>query len=420
MLKVNYTFKAVTPLFTGSNENKGTVRTLRREKVLLPKSKIIKSNFKSKNERTQAVMDIIYSVYSEIDLKLKSDNYGFYDAYANKVKNATFVKTKQEFLTKLTESLDIQSMSGGNSKMILHALNKFNDNELIITIRNEHAYLMILLREYVAFFKDKNKVANAGFENEPTLFSELYEPESVKIEDIEFKKSFETVPYFNGNSIRGYLRRLVMSDFEQIVGIESIEKSLYHQLHTGGNISDSTEFEDIAKRDEYISNCPAISLFGSAIGNMTIHSDLSTVGARLRCIENNSGDLSYWEFLSNIFMTRHDTSKIEKNIEIVKKESKKERAADQMIFETETFCKGSKFDSMFILRTSKQRKDYDLIVSCFYRMLILWKKEPFVGGNSARDMGMIELDFDIPKNADKLYIDYLTENKDKIKKYFNV
>jgi len=379
MLKVNYTFKAVTPLFTGSNENKGTVRTLRREKVLLPKSKIIKSNFKSKNERTQAVMDIIYSVYSEIDLKLKSDNYGFYDAYANKVKNATFVKTKQEFLTKLTESLDIQSMSGGNSKMILHALNKFNDNELIITIRNEHAYLMILLREYVAFFKDKNKVANAGFENEPTL-----------------------------------------SDFEQIVGIESIEKSLYHQLHTGGNISDSTEFEDIAKRDEYISNCPAISLFGSAIGNMTIHSDLSTVGARLRCIENNSGDLSYWEFLSNIFMTRHDTSKIEKNIEIVKKESKKERAADQMIFETETFCKGSKFDSMFILRTSKQRKDYDLIVSCFYRMLILWKKEPFVGGNSARDMGMIELDFDIPKNADKLYIDYLTENKDKIKKYFNV
>jgi len=419
MLKFDYKFTAKTPIFTGSNENKGTVRTLRREKVLLQKKESVKSTFKSKDECTKALMDIIYNVYTEIDLNLKSSNYGFYAAYANKVLNATFVKTKEEFITKLTESLGIENMSFESSNLILNALRKFNDFELLQTIRNEHAYLMILLREYVSFYKDKNKVAKAGI-SQPTLFDALFEKpaENPEIENVIIEKHFETVPYFNGNSIRGYLRRLLMADFEQIVGIEKLDKSIYHQLHTGGNISDSTGFEDIEKREQFIANCPAISLLGSAIGNMTIHGDLSVVGARLQCKENGTGERSYWNFLQNIFHTRHDTSKSEKTITIVAEDKK--RAADQMIFETETFVKGSKFDAMFILRTAKARKDYDLIVSTFYRMLKLWQKEPFIGGNSARDMGVIELNFDIPENADKLYVDYLNTNKEKIKKYFEL
>ena len=45
MKKVDYTFKALTPLFTGSNENNGIVRTIRREKVLLGTPIDFKSNF---------------------------------------------------------------------------------------------------------------------------------------------------------------------------------------------------------------------------------------------------------------------------------------------------------------------------------------------------------------------------------------
>lgn len=406
-MKINYSFTALTPLFTGSDENTGTLRMLRREKKLLKNPISFKSTFKNKIERTKALMDIVYSIYLNIDIKLKSDNYGFYEAYSNKVKASFCTENKNLFLNKLLESCGISVLTGGAGKIVKTALDKFTDIEFLETIKEEHQYLMILLREYVDYGK-KKKIESS---NDVGFFNDLFKIDEPVIEDIQFTKTFENVPYFGGNSIRGYLRRLIMYDFCKLADITKLNKNIYHQLFTGGNITDSTGFEDIEKREQYIKMCPAIGLLGSAIGNMTIEGELKVIGARLRCKENETGDLSFWQLIEQNFGTRLDSSKTEKEIEIVNNMEEK----SQMIYQYENFVSGSVFDSAFVLTT-----DDRLLISVFWRMMQLWKENNFIGGNSARDSGMIEIAIEIPENGDRKYLRYIEKNKEEIKNYFNV
>ena len=403
-MKVNYSFTALTPLFTGGDENNGTLRTLRREKRLLTNPVKFKSIFNNKIERTKALMNLVYPVYTNIDKNLKADNYGFYEAYANKVKAALATENKKQFLNKLLESCGIVVLADGSSQLVREALDKFSDVEFLETMREEHQYLMILLREYVSWYRsNEGKQIGAHM----SIWEQQSDP---LIEEIEFIKNFENVPYFGGNSIRGYLRRVIMYDYCKLAGVSKMNKDTYHQLFTGGNITDSTGFEDIAKREKYIEMCPAIGLLGSAIGNMTIEGEMKVIGARLRCKENGTGDLSFWQLIGQNFGTRLDSSKREKKIEIVNNTEQK----SQMIYQYENFITGSVFDSAFVITTEDE-----LILSAFWRMMKLWKENNFIGGNSARDSGMIDISMDIPENADAKYLEYISSKSKEIKEYFN-
>jgi len=403
-MKVNYSFTALTPLFTGGDENNGTLRTLRREKRLLTNPVKFKSIFNNKIERTKALMNLVYPVYTNIDKNLKADNYGFYEAYANKVKAALATENKKQFLNKLLESCGIVVLADGSSQLVREALDKFSDVEFLETMREEHQYLMILLREYVSWYRsNEGKQIGAHM----SIWEQQSDP---LIEEIEFIKNFENVPYFGGNSIRGYLRRVIMYDYCKLAGVSKMNKDTYHQLFTGGNITDSTGFEDIAKREKYIEMCPAIGLLGSAIGNMTIEGEMKVIGARLRCKENGTGDLSFWQLIEQNFGTRLDSSKREKKIEIVNNTEQK----SQMIYQYENFITGSVFDSAFVITTEDE-----LILSAFWRMMKLWKENNFIGGNSARDSGMIDISMDIPENADAKYLEYISSKSKEIKEYFN-
>lgn len=403
-MKVNYSFTALTPLFTGGDENNGTLRTLRREKRLLTNPVKFKSIFNNKIERTKALMNLVYPVYTNIDKNLKADNYGFYEAYANKVKAALATENKKQFLNKLLESCGIVVLADGSYQLVREALDKFSDVEFLETMREEHQYLMILLREYVSWYRsNEGKQIGAHM----SIWEQQSDP---LIEEIEFIKNFENVPYFGGNSIRGYLRRVIMYDYCKLAGVSKMNKDTYHQLFTGGNITDSTGFEDIAKREKYIEMCPAIGLLGSAIGNMTIEGEMKVIGARLRCKENGTGDLSFWQLIEQNFGTRLDSSKREKKIEIVNNTEQK----SQMIYQYENFITGSVFDSAFVITTEDE-----LILSAFWRMMKLWKENNFIGGNSARDSGMIDISMDIPENADAKYLEYISSKSKEIKEYFN-
>jgi len=403
-MKVNYSFTALTPLFTGSDENSGTLRTLRREKRLLANPVIFKSVFKNKIERTKALMNVVFPIYQNINKSLKSDHYGFYEAYANKLKAAFSVENKKQFLNKLLESCGIVVLSDGSAQLVRETFDKFSDMEFLETMREEHQYLMIILREYVAWHRS-NDGKQIGAQM--SIWEQQTEP---LIEEIEFVKNFENVPYFGGNSIRGYLRRIMMYDYCKLAGVLKLNKDTYHQLFTGGNITDSTGFEDIVKREKYIEICPAIGLLGSAIGNMTIEGEMKVIGARLRCKENGTGDLSFWQLIEQNFGTRLDSSKREKEIEIVNNTEQK----SQMIYQYENFITGSVFDSAFVLTTEDE-----LIISAFWRMMKLWKENNFIGGNSARDSGMIEIAMDISENADAKYLEYISMKSEEIKEYFN-
>jgi hypothetical protein len=302
------------------------------------------------------------------------------------------------------ESCGIVSLVDGHAQIVRKSLDRFSDVEFLEVAREEHQYLMILLREYVDFYRSEESKKVGGKIG-------LWEDQEPEIEGFSFEKNFENIPYFGGNSIRGYLRRLIMYDFCKLTGIEKLNKNIYHQLFTGGNLTDSTAFEDLEKREEYLKMCPAIGLLGSAIGNMTIEGELKVIGARLQCRENESGNLSFWELIETNFGTRLDSSKMEKQIDIVDNMD----AKSQMIYQFENFVTGSVFDAAFVLTTENE-----LLISAFWRMIELWKKEPFIGGNSARDNGMIDINIEIPHNADKVYLEYLKEKQGEIKEYFDV
>ncbi len=67
MLKVKHTFTALQPIFTGSDENHGTTRNLRREKDHAVPPAQIKSGFVNEILRRQAILKIIFNVYKNID-----------------------------------------------------------------------------------------------------------------------------------------------------------------------------------------------------------------------------------------------------------------------------------------------------------------------------------------------------------------
>jgi hypothetical protein len=407
-MKISYSFTAITPLFTGSDEPAGTIRTLRREKVLLATPLQIDSSFSNPVERRKALMDVIYPIYVNIPVQLKQSNYGFYDAYANKVKSCAGSRSKNQFLNRLLVACSIETLDFESAKTVKNALDKFSDEEFLEILKEEHSYLMILLREYVAIFRQ---------EHFGTLLDEinaLYPAQ--KNSQVAFRKSFENVPYFGGNSIRGYLRRLLMVDFCNLAKIEKLEKSIYHQLFTGGALTDTSEKIDIDFIEKYSAMCPPIALLGSAIGNTTVEGELKVIGARLHCSENGTGEISYWELVEILFATRLDDSKHNQNIKIEDYSSKdKKENPIQMLYQNEAFITGSVFDSAFILTTENS-----LIISTFWRMLKLWKENNIIGGNSARDYGVIDLHIDFPPDADAEYLNYITDKQDEIREYFNV
>ena len=100
-------------------------------------------------------------------------------------------------------------------------------------------------------------------------------------------------------------------------------------------------------------------------------------------------------------------------LEFDSKGKEKKVPVTQMFYQYENFIKGSVFDSEFIVLSTDE-----LTISVFWRMMKLWKEYNFIGGNSARDSGMIDLNMTIPENAGKFYLNYLAKNKEEILKYF--
>ena len=397
MIKLNYNAEAESPIHTGADENYGTTTMLRREKRRLKNPIKYESNFTSETEKRFSILKILLGVYKCIDLDLKSKNYGFYDAFSSKILSSTCVKSKFAFLSRLCESCGIRTINDNYIEQIKTNIDKIGDVELLQTIRDDHQYLMLMLKDAV-----KNGL-------EQTLD---FGKDSKKI---SFEKNFEWIPFLSGNSIRGLIRRLVMRDFMEKIGISKeygVEKEIYHQLMTGGNITSSTAFEDIELREKYINLCPMIGLLGSAIGNMTIQGKMKVGGLRPICLENGNGGISFWEMIGIDFGTRHDSSKTELDIKI---EGENKGNPNQMKYSYEVFNIGTLFDGDFVLVS----KD-DLLISAFWYALKLLKLYGYVGGNSARGLGKLKFNIEIPKDAENIYLSHLENVKSNSLEFFGV
>lgn len=410
MLKIDYTFTALQPIHTGSDENTGTERKLRREKVLLKEPEIYNTKFKDHESRREAILQILYHVWKSIDFEgiHKTRLMTIWDEFSSKVLASTQVRTKEQFLNSICAKMGIRTLANEFSDKVPSLLELFNDSEFLQTLRDELQYLILKLRIKVK--KEKQSEKEAGQIN---LFSPVSESETKPEIQPTFIKYHDNIPYISGNSIRGYLRRVMMYDFCKRVGIKKLDKYLYHQLFTGGNITESTGKESLDNREKFISMCPAIGLLGSAIGNQTIEGELKVGGARPICKEHGNGNISFWELTETKFQTRLDSSKTEKDIEIIANEKGKPDPTSQMIYQYETFIVGTKFSHNFALMG-----DNDLLNSAFWHMIKLFKENNYIAGNSARDAGMIDIKIDIPEGSNEIYLGYLETYKEDIQKYF--
>ena len=330
---------------------------------------------------------------------MKSDYYGYYEPFLANLLAATHNRTKQEFFSTLCELNGVRSIHEKDNNQVLWALDKFNDSELLGMVQKESSYLMLMLRD---------TIKNGG---QATFFDEIPNvPSSI------FQKDFESIPFISGNAIGGLIRRLLIKDWAKRIGYTrekyGVPKGMYHELMTGGNISESTGNLDIAKKENYARLCPAIGLLGSALGNMTTTSLIKIGSLRPKCKElGYENEPSFWELLGVQFGTRHDSSKQEMDFEIVGTDTG--RNADQMIYYQEVINGGAQLYSTMILNS-----DDELMTSCFWHGIALWKEVGIIAGKSARGAGRIEVNIDIPQGAQDLYLKHLESVKDEALQYF--
>lgn len=428
MEKLNYGFIAKQPIHTGSDENLGILRTLKRFKVVSDIKKVSITRFKPEQKliKRQAVALILLRLWSNITDKARTT---IYDEISSKLLASASARTKEEFIEQFSRRLGIRDISSEYDRRfdVIDILELFDDEELLELIRKESQYIMSMFRKMkddtLAWVKETKAGKSAA--NKNTLFGEVtttLSPEVLiqnNLEEIlkqpfvksEPKTFIDYVPGISGNSLRGYLRRLVMDDFTKQVGIKKISPDFYHLLFTGGTISSSTGHEDLDLRTNYLTLCPMLGLFGSAIGSQTIQGTLSVGQSTLKCVENGNGSLSYHDQISIIFGTRLDSSKLEHHdIEIVGKDDQ----THQMKYEYETFIQGAEFEHSFIANTENP-----LLLSAFARMIKLFKENPYLCAKSSIGHGEVDLKELNTSYTDELYLKHLQDNQDKIKSFFN-
>ena len=203
-------------------------------------------------------------------------------------------------------------------------------------------------------------------------------------------------PYIPGNSIRGLLRRLLVEDIFNQLGIESISEDEYFFHFVGGALSSSSSTSDMGKKRDLFMNLPHIRFFGTSYENETIAGKL--------VVSHAIPEDSETEFFQ---MTRKDDSDVVLNNIKVEGESETD-ATQQMIFYIEAIPSKKNLTHSFFIH---QPTELDL--SIMTRIVELLQQKPYIGGMSARGFGEIEVDYEGLTSSDK-YFEFLSENKEKI------
>ena len=436
-MRINYNFTALQPIHTGADKNLGILKQFRRGKVIYKQDIQHFSKFTAAQHpfKRRAVALLLLRMWYSIEDKARVT---IYDEVTPKLVASTAASNKEEFFTLLCEKLDIRSVTPQKFGLdCVDIINMFETEELFELIRNEYQWIMMLFRKLKDDFWDvvkenKGKKSAAGA---VTLFGdgtkelatnpvEALEEELIQI--INQPKlpvdgsniNYVMVPEISGNSIRGLLRRIVMHDFCEITGVKKMYAPQYHRLFTGGTITESTGYEDIGKREEFVHMCPAIGLFGSAIGNQTIQGDLIVGMSKLCCKENENGDSTFHNFLEVKFGTRLDSEKLEDVIEILNNDKKE---THQMFYEWEVLVPGTRMQHSFGINTDKE-----MIMACFGRMLKLFYENNYICAKSSIGNGEIDLEELKAKAIEAgvwdlgdTYVDYLKENSEQIREYFS-
>jgi len=223
----------------------------------------------------------------------------------------------------------------------------------------------------------------------------------------------ENLPYISGNGIRGPIRRNILDDFYNLLGY-TVKTPRLHYLKSGGSLesvsaSDSGHINLEMKRE--LRKIPLLSLLGYSFGNQMGQGKLQVHMMLPICSELNhllpvQSQYPIGNFLTNVFQTR----KAEKDIsETIESNLREKEAAQQMKYSSRCFAPGAKLCHKFVLNDAS-----DVELSCFARMLELWRKNPIVGGKSAVGYGQIDFNYPDFNITSDLYLRYIACYKDEM------
>ncbi|MFZ5986371.1 MAG: RAMP superfamily CRISPR-associated protein [Bacillota bacterium] len=225
------------------------------------------------------------------------------------------------------------------------------------------------------------------------------------------------IPYINGNSIRGKLRRLLMKEFFDLLEIktEDLSPKLYHTFFTGG-VLESTEdtyaIIDLALRKGIRELLIPISLMGCAIGNQIMQGKLKVGHAFPVCREykeylptqlkqDKRCEMTVRSFTDESFRTRKDDLRTERA---------EDEQAMQMKVDYECFIPGTKFYHWFMLECPNKLDE-----ACFGRFMEIFKSAPFIGGMSSIGNGEVEFEYQPELSKSQPYLAFLLTKKDEIR-----
>ena len=225
----------------------------------------------------------------------------------------------------------------------------------------------------------------------------------------------EEIPIISGNAIRGVLRRIAMKDFFDQIGYEIDVESkkgiyLYHAFFSGGILETVEEKEsgviDIAMKKRIFSLLPPVRLFGFSYKNQMVTGKLKVGHALPVCRElrdflpsDVKSEISYYDMIGKCFQTRKDELRIERE---------ENEQAVQKLIEYEVFNPGTIFYHEFKIEDPEE-----IDLSCFARVLNLWKERPYVGGKSSIGLGELQINYDFDGEEGR-YLHFLKEKRKEI------
>lgn len=233
--------------------------------------------------------------------------------------------------------------------------------------------------------------------------------------------SVEDIPIYSGNAIRGILRDISATLFLDRMSI-AVSPSLHHILFAGGHITTGSRGVVDIKLDHDIRNTiPHISLFGSAFKNRMFGGKFFPSQMIPLCKETNGiipsslqKEQSIYESMQVLTFTRNDDLRTARGEKAVIKHDyiQDKDNPQQMIYSLQSLCAGTEFYWSGSLRSCSE-----LEVSCFIAILNTYLKDPLIGGNAAKGLGRIEMEFieDIrTKGSEDLYFCHIENEKESI------
>jgi len=230
----------------------------------------------------------------------------------------------------------------------------------------------------------------------------------------------ERIPVISGNSIRGILRDRGMFNMLMQVGygvdtktgeVKGLPLNAFYFLFSGGALVSTGETGlDIEKYRKMRATIPLIGLFGGAAGNIIMPGKMKI--GKLIPICNETAHLipkrfvpkiidTIWEYCQVEMYTRRDDEKNDRvRMLIAPKllkdgstesiaETKKGKGPQQMIYNIETLCAGTKFYWKVVLEDVT-----DVEFEAFLATLLEFSKSPNIGGKGAAGHGEISIHLD--------------------------